>query len=168
MQSPNSACNLKPGLAIFMLAIFLLSTLACKKDADEENPPPLKISYSGSFVKSADNVSTTATGTVKGTLDPTTRELTYEVKWTGLSSEVADMHFHDQGPVIIGIKNFATTITGMHNDKAVFTTEQVADLAAGKVYVQIHTAQYPGGEVIATLNKGTGNNNPGGDNDPPY
>ncbi len=172
MQSPTCAFKTRPGLAVFTVTILLLTLLSCKKDSDDgdQDPPPLKINYAGNFEKSADNVTTTASGTVKGTLDPATREFTYEAKWEDLTSEVADMHFHDAGPVIIGIKNFATTTTGTHNDKATFTSAQVADLAAGKIYVQIHTQQYPGGEVIATLNKGTGNSNPGdGDYEqPPY
>jgi hypothetical protein len=78
------------------------------------------------------------------------------------------MHFHDNGPVIIGIENFSATTSGSLSGKATFTADQVNDLKAGKIYVQIHTENYPGGEIIATLTTGSGNNNPPGNNQPPY
>lgn len=171
MQSTIRLRRSRLQAAVFMFVAMGLALSSCKKEDDPEGDPQDDniVNYSASFVKSGDNVTTSATGTVTGKYNKTTRELTYSVSWNALTSTVADMHFHDDGPVIIHIEGFPTAVTGsMENKKATFTESQAADLAAGKVYIQIHTANFPGGEVIATLGKGSNPNQNPGPNDPPY
>ena len=142
--------------AAFLFLAFSIILCSCKKGDDgpqDQDPPNNKISYTANFVKSSDGVTTPATGTVTGEFNVATRELSYTASWSGLTSKVVDMHFHDAGPVIVHIKSFAETVSGQHIDKATFTETQAADLGAGKIYIQIHTENYPGGEIIAVLTK---------------
>lgn len=136
----------------FILLFLSVGWLSCGKD-DDSSSPPTNITYSGSFVKSKDNVVTTATGTTTAVFNPVTRELSYELSWTGLSSNAVGMHFHDAGPIIIDIKEHSNGMSGTASGKAILTVEQVNDLNAGKIYSQIHSQNYPGGEVIATMMK---------------
>lgn len=161
--------------AAFLFLAFSILFFSCKKGDNgpqEQDPPDNKISYTGNFVKSSDGVTTSATGTVAGEFNAATRELSYTANWSGLTSKVIDMHFHDEGPVIIHIKNFAETLSGQHIDKATFTEVQAADLGVGKIYIQIHTENYPGGELIAVLTKKSASPNPNNpdpqDPYPPY
>jgi len=160
----KSAINFLKGNAFpFMMLLISVGFLSCGKDDDPEpTPPPANINYSASFVKSNDNVTTTATGTTTAVYNPTTRELSFTLTWTGLGSDPVGMHFHDAGPIIIPIEGFPVSVNGTFSGKATLTVEQANDLAAGKIYSQIHTVTYPGGEVIATLAKSGTSGNGGG------
>lgn len=120
---------------------------------DDEAVVDNKVKYSGEFVKSGDAVETSATGTATATFDPTTLVLSYKLTWSGLTSNAAAMHFHDAGPVIVPITGFEQATSGTYSGTATLTAEQANDLAAGKIYAQIHSVNIPGGEIKATLSK---------------
>jgi len=91
-----------------------------------------------------------ATGTVEAALTPSSNVLTWKVTYAGLSGAATAAHFH--GPAMAGQNagvvvpitgNLASPIVG----SAVLTPSQAAELSAGKWYVNVHTAAYPGGEV---------------------
>lgn len=90
------------------------------------------------------------TGEATATLDTATRELAYTVEFSGLSGPATMAHFH--GPAAVGANagvqvplgnNPASPIKG----NAKLTDAQIADLLAGKWYVNVHTAANPGGEI---------------------
>lgn len=111
------------------------------------------VEYSGDFIKASDNVTTSATGSATATIDTDTHEVTFEAQWQGLSSPVAAMHFHDNGPVIHGIEGWQAATTGSVSGTVNFSAGEADDLEAGMVYIQIHTESYPGGEVVAPLTR---------------
>jgi len=141
-------------LGITVLVLFV-GFSSCKKNDTTEMSG--KVSYSGSFVKSGDAVVTSATGTATATFDPTTLVLTYMLTWNGLTSNAANMHFHDAGPVIYPITGFASATSGSISGSVTLTADQANDLAAGKIYAQIHTVNIPAGEIKATLSKSSSN-----------
>jgi hypothetical protein len=132
------------GITILILFVGLSS---CKKN--DTTIMSTTSSYSGNFVKSTATVVTSGTGTVTATFDKTTSVLTYTINWSGLGSNVAAMHFHDAGPVIYPITGFPAATSGSVSGTVTFTTAQAADLAAGKIYAQIHTTSIPSGEILA-------------------
>lgn len=137
--------------ATIVIIVFFVGFASCKKDSSMNANSNAKVNYSGTFVKSSDAVTTAATGTVTGTFDPATMTLAYSITWSGLGSNVAAMHFHDNGPVIDEITGFSATASGTLTGTVTFINTQVADLQAGKIYVQIHSVNIPGGEIKATL-----------------
>ena len=142
------------------LLFLLVGFTSCKKnDTIETNS---SVNYTGSFVKSGDTVVTSATGTATAKFDPTTMVLTYTISWSGLTSNAASMHFHDAGPVIYPITGFATATSGTLMGSVTLTADQAADLAAGKIYVQIHTVNIPAGEILATLSQSSSTYTPTG------
>jgi hypothetical protein len=91
------------------------------------------------------------TGNADFTLDPATKQLSWKIAYSGLTGDATAAHIHgaaapgaNAGVVLnlapSGIKN---PIEG----SATLTDQQVADLLAGKDYVNIHTAQHKGGEI---------------------
>jgi hypothetical protein len=91
------------------------------------------------------------TGTVEATYDSTTRKLDYTVTWSGLSGPATMAHFH--GPAAVG-KNAGVQIvigganpTSPVHDDAALTAEQAKELAAGLMYVNVHSAKFPKGEI---------------------
>ena len=99
-------------------------------------------------------VTTSGSGTVDSTFDKSTNTLTWTVTYSGLSGPVTAGHIHgpaaagaNAGVVIPFTGNLLSPITG----KATLTAAQAADLAAGRYYVNLHTAKNPGGEIRAQL-----------------
>jgi hypothetical protein len=121
-----SACSMMPGDPASV-------PLKAQLDAKQEVPP------NGS----------PGTGSLEGRLDKTTNLLRWKVTYSGLTGPATAGHFH--GPASIGqnagvvvpFTNPASPIEGQQT----LTAAQVADLTAGKWYVNIHTAANPGGEI---------------------
>lgn len=100
---------------------------------------------------------TQGTGEALATLDTTSKQLSYTVTWEGLSGPATAAHFH--GPaapganagvlVPIGGKSPTSPVHG----SATLTDAQVQDLEAGKVYVNVHTAANPGGEIRGQMTR---------------
>ncbi|MBC9877448.1 CHRD domain-containing protein [Bradyrhizobium sp. INPA01-394B] len=96
------------------------------------------------------------TGTADLDYDAATKKLTWKVSYSGLSGPATAAHFH--GPAEVG-KNagVAVPIPGIANSpaegSATLTEAQASDLLAGKLYVNIHTAANPGGEIRGQVTK---------------
>jgi hypothetical protein len=92
-------------------------------------------------------------GSATADLDTATKVLTYKVDYSGLTGPATMAHFH--GPAAAGVNAGVMTpikvgpspIAG----KATLTDAQIAELKAGKVYVNVHTAAHPGGEIRGQL-----------------
>lgn len=153
MKTINYLVKEKTSWIAFLMILFFVGFTSCGDDSDTEEMVDMKVNYSGDFVKANDEVMTSATGSATATYDPATMELSYSATYSGLGSNVANMHFHNNGPVMVGIPGFAESTGGSVSGKVTLTSQQATDLAAGKIYVQIHTVDYPGGEVIAPLTK---------------
>jgi len=97
------------------------------------------------------------TGTAEVRLDIKTNEFTYKVSWSGRTGPATMGHIH--GPAAKGanagvVVPFPGVPGNMATDgKGKLTQAQYGDLAAGLYYVNIHTAQYPGGEIRGQLMK---------------
>jgi hypothetical protein len=87
------------------------------------------------------------TGTAEVKVDTETKQMTWTASHSGLSGDPTAAHFH--GPAAPG-ENAppVVDITGkIESGSAALTDAQLADLQAGKLYINIHTAKFPDGEV---------------------
>lgn len=97
--------------------------------------------------------STDGTGLLEATLNKETNLLKWKITHSGLSGPARAAHFH--GPatasqnagVVLGFKSADSPIEG----EATLTPAQAADLLAGKWYVNVHSAKFPGGEIRAQV-----------------
>jgi hypothetical protein len=95
-------------------------------------------------------------GTADIDYDAATKKLSWKLTYSGLSGPATAAHFH--GPaaatanagVAVAIPNAATSPV---EGSATLTDAQAADLAAGKYYVNVHTAANPGGEIRGMVTK---------------
>jgi CHRD domain len=95
-------------------------------------------------------------GTADIDYDAATKKLTWKVTYSGLTGPATAGHFH--GPAEVG-KNAGVAVaipniaTSPAEGSATLTDAQAADLAAGKYYVNVHTAANPGGEIRGQVTK---------------
>jgi len=108
-----------------------------------------------STINSAQEVpinASTAIGSATASYDSDTNLLIWNIEYSGFSSPPTAMHFH--GPatpgVNAGVQVNIGTESGLTSPSAGSTTitgGQATDLLAGLWYINIHTANFPGGEI---------------------
>jgi hypothetical protein len=100
-------------------------------------------------------------GTCMVTLNESETQVTVECNYRNLSSNVTGAHIHDNGPVgVNGPIRFDFSFTGVTTGTIgplTFDTtpEQVVDLRANKWYVNIHTSNFPDGEIRGQIKRAT-------------
>jgi hypothetical protein len=101
-------------------------------------------------------VTTAGKGTADVDFDPATKKLSWKLTHSGLSGPATAAHFHGPGEpgknagVAVAIPNAASSPV---EGTATLTDAQAADLAAGKYYINIHTAANPAGEIRGQVTK---------------
>ena len=101
-------------------------------------------------------IASSGKGMATASLDTTTKTLTWTVDYSGLSGPATAAHIHgpadpgaNAGIVVPFTGNLASPIKG----SATLTDAQIAQLEAGKWYVNIHTAANRGGEIRGQVTK---------------
>jgi hypothetical protein len=90
------------------------------------------------------------TGTADVTFDTATKTLNWTVTFSGLTGDATAAHFHapaeagKNAGVVIPIGNNPTSPA---KGSATLTDAQAADLMAGRMYINVHTAANRGGEI---------------------
>jgi hypothetical protein len=94
-------------------------------------------------------VETSGTGQVAVTFNSETRELSWSLDYSDLSSDATAAHFHgpadpgETAPPVIPVDDFSDGAEG----SATLTEEQAEQLMAGKMYFNLHTENNPNGEI---------------------
>jgi hypothetical protein len=126
---------------------------------------------------SSANVTSTGTGTWTGILNPTTNVLTWTMTYSGLTTNSTASHIHAQAPTSTTasvVLNFATfagstltlgatsgTASGSINLSTAATPPSLSisgdsllkAINAGQAYVNVHSTQYPAGEIRGQIVK---------------
>ena len=100
-------------------------------------------------------VTGSASGTMQAKLDTQSNVLTWTITYSGLTGPATAGHFH--GPAIVGQSaGVALPLTGSLvspiSGSATLSATQLADVMAGKWYINLHTAANPNGEIRGQLN----------------
>ncbi len=159
-----------------LTALLLLMTLvmgACKKD---DEAPKNMVDFQTTTFSGANErptvVNSPGTGTYNGTFNKDTKMITFTVTYSGLTTPVTGMHFHNgiptqnlpatavAGNVVIPVPGnvppasgstaatYTSPITG--TTRALTADEETAFLA-GNWYFNYHSSQFPGGELRAPV-----------------
>ena len=96
------------------------------------------------------------TGTAEVTHNKSANTISWKVSYSGVSGPVAAGHIH--GPAAAGANAgvmipFSNVGASTFQGQAAITPAQAAELAAGRTYVNLHTARYPGGEIRGQLRR---------------
>jgi hypothetical protein len=115
-------------------------------------PPTMPVQTFRATLSAAAEVPANAspgTGTLEASFDKATNVLRWKLNYTGLTGPATMVHFH--GPALPGANAGVvvpfTSAASPSEGQATLTATQLADLMAGKWYVNVHTAQNPGGEI---------------------
>jgi hypothetical protein len=98
-------------------------------------------------------VQTSGSGMAALTFDPSTRDVTWSITYSALSSDATMAHFH--GPaaerknagVIIWLSKQGAAPTSPITGQATLTPAQFDQFMAGQWYVNVHTKDHPAGEI---------------------
>ena len=90
------------------------------------------------------------TGTIAGDYDDATNILNYSLEWMNLTTPVTNMHFHlgapgTPGGVELGIPG--PWISPQLGVGILLNNSQETNLLSGDWYVNVHTQNFPGGEI---------------------
>jgi hypothetical protein len=98
-------------------------------------------------------IDSAATGKAEVTYDDASKMLTWTITYSGLSGNVTAAHFHgpakegeNAGPIVP-----ITQLDSPMKGSATLTEDQSQALTGGKMYVNVHTAKYPNGEIRGQL-----------------
>jgi hypothetical protein len=92
-------------------------------------------------------------GTAEVTLDTAANKVNWKITFEGLTGDAAAAHFH--GPADMG-QNAGPVVdisANINEGSADVTPEQAQMIQDGKTYLNIHTAQYPDGEIRGQVTK---------------
>ncbi|WP_073854576.1 CHRD domain-containing protein [Pontibacter flavimaris] len=154
------------GILTALLLSLMLGFSSCNDDDDGNLPDPADeivmlddATLSGS--QEVPSNSSEATGTFKGQYNKDTKRLSYTITFEGITPTA--MHFHKgapgmAGPIVIPINPGSNPYSGsnpfntpLSGSTSALTTEQEADLLAGNWFLNIHSAEFPDGEIRAQI-----------------
>lgn len=150
-------------MTMFAVCAILMSTFSgCKKDDDEEVDNMKRVTVTLSGAQETPAITSTGTGSAKLVFDPVLKTINYNMTWTlgSTSATTTNMHFHGaedgsdlkSSAVAIGITGFTTANTGTISGTTIALTDvQVAQLLAGKWYLNVHSSTVPGGELRGNI-----------------
>jgi len=99
-------------------------------------------------------VNTQARGAAQVNADSATNQASWRVEYSGVSGPLTGAHIHCGAPAgaNAGVAvNFGTTLASPITGSGSMTPAQMADLQAGRCYVNLHTDANKGGEIRGQL-----------------
>ena len=97
-------------------------------------------------------VTTAGKGTADLTWDASTRVVTWDITYSGLTGEVTMAHFHNgpagkNGKVVVWLTKKGSMTTDAIKGQETLTPEQAKQFEAGDWYINVHTKAHPAGEI---------------------
>lgn len=137
--------DIRSGLAALALSAFALSTTVATASAAEGQ------TYKAALTAGSEVPATASKGTgeVSATFDPAGKTLTWKGSYSGLTGPVTAAHFHGpaEAGANAGVLVPVTASASPFEGSATLDDAKAADLAAGKIYFNLHTAANPKGEI---------------------
>ena len=128
--------------------------VACDKDDDiNDDDNMYTLSGDATGAKEIPVNTTTGTATIGGTYNKASNSLSYTINWTGLTGNISAAHFH--GPAsgtetaspMLDITIGTNGTSGSVSNTVTVTDAFENALLGGKIYYNLHTVQYPNGQV---------------------
>ncbi|RRB06948.1 CHRD domain-containing protein [Larkinella rosea] len=145
----------------YLMTAFVATAITVTSCSPTKDAPDKKdtIEFVGTLdgAQEVPSVQSAGTGTMTGTYNKVTRELSYTVNYSGITPTAGHIHLSPggpgtNGPVIIPFASLTSPISGR------VTFEQRNQdwenaLVEGRLYVNLHTTKFPGGEIRAFIKR---------------
>ena len=109
-------------------------------------------------------VQTPGSGSAKLTYDSSTRVVTWNISFSGLSSQATMAHFHGPAPAgkNAGVKVWLSQkgtmeVTSPFSGQATLSPDDAKMFEAGDMYINVHTKNNPNGEIRGLVTPPKGN-----------
>ncbi|MCJ2106333.1 CHRD domain-containing protein [Methylobacterium sp. E-041] len=137
--------TVRGGFAALALSAFALSATVSGASAAEG------LAYRAALKASSEVPANDSKGTgeISATYDPASKTLTWKGSYNGLTGPVTAAHFHGpaEAGANAGVLIPVTAAASPFEGSATIDDAKAADLVAGKIYVNLHTAANPKGEI---------------------
>ncbi|MFN5135406.1 MAG: CHRD domain-containing protein [Chitinophagaceae bacterium] len=140
-----------------LFPVIVMLAFACKKDKDEA-PVSKEVKFKAVLIGGNEVPSTPSAGTgeANAVFNTETKILTVTITYSGLTASLSAWHIHKAPAGVNGgvIFNFGTPQpSGFVYTSPALTADQENDLNTAGYYVNLHTSNYPGGEIRGQLLK---------------
>jgi hypothetical protein len=153
--------NVRNILIGFVVSAVLVGVASCGGGGGGYNAPPP--AAAANVIRSASlngaQAGTTATGTGRGAVvvNPSTMEITGGVTFTGLTGVPTGAHIHRLNTsIVVGLVQAADNATATVPAGTVLSSADYAELLAGYLYFNVHTAANGNGEIRGQITGTTG------------
>lgn len=139
--------------AITRRAVTTVLGLACAGAFALAHAAPVSFSVPLAGDQQVPPVQTSGSGTANLTWDPDTKVVTWNITFSGLSSDATMAHFHGpaaagkNGPVVVWLSKKGAGVTSPITGQATLSPTVAQELTAGELYVNVHTKDHPSGEI---------------------
>ncbi len=134
-----------------LVGLALVLTAGCQQQMNDMTTKRVEFKAALNGASEVPQNGSAGRGELEATYNPSNRELDWRLRFSGLSGPVTAAHFHGPaGPGVnapVAVPLNSTFVGTWQRSEITLTEAQAADLLAGRWYVNVHTAQLPGGEI---------------------
>ena len=134
-----------------LVGLALVLTAGCQQKMTDMTTKRMEFKATLAGVSEVPPNGSAGRGELEATYNPSNREFDWRLRFSGLSGPVTAAHFHGpagaatNAPVAVPLNS--TFVGTWQRSEVTLTEAQAADLLAGRWYVNVHTAQFPNGEI---------------------
>ncbi len=146
-------------LTASLLVAAVLGLNGCYKNEAAPNTAPIPILVSSPITGAQERpnpVNSPGSGTFMGSIDPTTKVMSYTVTYSGITPVAGHIHqttmANGNGPVIFPFPS-AALASPIIGTTAPLAQSRIDSMLVGLFYVNLHTAANPGGEIRGNFKK---------------
>src|SRR5471030_2928605 len=134
-------------------ALMVFVGLACAGSITLAHAAPVSFTVPLTGAQQVPPVDTPGSGYADLTYDPGTKVVTWNITFSGLSSDATMAHFHGpaasgkNAPVKVWLSEKGAAVTSPVNGTATLSPADAQEFLAGEMYVNVHTKDHPAGEI---------------------
>jgi hypothetical protein len=134
-------------------ALMVFVGLACAGSITLAHAAPVSFTVPLTGAQQVPPVDTPGSGSADLTYDPGTKVVTWNITFTGLSSDATMAHFHGpaasgkNGPVKVWLSEKGAAVTSPLKGQATLSSADAQEFVSGQMYINVHTKDHPAGEI---------------------
>jgi hypothetical protein len=134
-------------------ALMVFVGLACAGSITLAHAAPVSFTVQLTGAQQVPPVDTPGSGSADLTYDPGTKVVTWNITFSGLSSDATMAHFHGpaasgkNGPVKVWLSEKGAAVTSPLKGQATLSSADAQEFVSGQMYINVHTKDHPAGEI---------------------